>query len=76
MVEVSKEIKIVLLINAIVALIYGIMYMIIPDVTNALTDGPYYNPAFYQLLVALVSRLLLFLYLHLKEVNGKALNRS
>jgi hypothetical protein len=23
--------------------------MIIPDITNAQTDGPYYNPAFYQL---------------------------
>ena len=49
MVEASKEVKIVLLINAIVALIYGIMYMIIPDITNAMKDGPYYNPAFYQL---------------------------
>lgn len=49
MVEASKEVKIVLSINAIVALIYGFMYMIIPDVTNRLTDGPYYNPHFYQL---------------------------
>ncbi|TFG29009.1 MAG: hypothetical protein EU532_04095 [Promethearchaeota archaeon] len=49
MVEASKEVKIVLLINAIVALIYGFMYFIIPDITNQLNDGPYYNPQFYQL---------------------------
>ena len=49
MTEASKEIKIVLTINVIVALIYGFMYMIIPDITNKLTDGPYFNPHFYQL---------------------------
>jgi hypothetical protein len=49
MVEASKEVKIVLSINAIVAIIYGFMYMIIPDITNKLNDTPYYNPHFYQL---------------------------
>lgn len=49
MAEASKEVKIVLSINAIIALVYGFMYMIIPEVTNKLIDGPYYNPQFYQL---------------------------
>jgi hypothetical protein len=69
MVEASKEVKIVLSINAIIALIYGFMYLIIPDVTNALTDGPYYNPHFYQLFGATCFALAIIALLAVKRAE-------
>ena len=67
MVEASKEVKIVLSINAIVALIYGFMYFIIPDLTNQLNDGPYYNPQFYQLFGATCIALAIIALLAIKR---------
>ncbi len=49
MAEISKEMKIVLIINAIVAFIYGCIFLLIPDLYESLTDSPYHNPALLRL---------------------------
>jgi len=43
MTELSKELKIVLIINAIAAFFYGFMFLVIPDIYNELSDEPYPN---------------------------------
>ena len=43
MTELSKELKIMLIINAIAAFIYGVMFLAIPDVYHELSDEPYPN---------------------------------
>ena len=48
MAELSKEMKIVLIINAIVAFIYGFFYLIIPDIYRNLVDAPYYDPGMWR----------------------------
>jgi len=42
MTEISKEVKIVFIINIIVAIIYAIQYLVLPDIFSSGT--PYYNP--------------------------------
>jgi len=42
MAEISKEVKIVLIINIIAGIIYAIQYLVLPDIVSAGT--PYYNP--------------------------------
>ena len=44
MAELSKEVKIILLINAIPAFIYGFLFLIIPDIYVEITDAMFYNP--------------------------------
>ena len=73
MAEASKEIKIIISINAIVALIYGFMYMIIPDIINKLNDGPYYNPQFYQLFGATCFALAIIAFIGVKRGEWESL---
>jgi len=73
MAEASKQAKIILSINAIVALIYGFMYMIMPDATNKLTDGPYYNPHFYQLFGATCFALAIVALLAVKRAEWEGI---
>ena len=49
MAEISKEMKIVLIINMIVGLVYGIMYIFLPEGVYALNDAPYFDPHFWRL---------------------------
>lgn len=49
MAEMSKEMKIVFIINGIVAFIYGCIFLLIPDLYESLTDSPYHNPALLRL---------------------------
>ncbi|MFX0186562.1 MAG: hypothetical protein ACFE8A_02380 [Candidatus Hodarchaeota archaeon] len=42
MTEISKEVKIVAIINMIAGIIYAIQYLVLPDIIAAGT--PYYNP--------------------------------
>ena len=49
MAEFSKEMKILLIINMIVALVYGIMYAIFPEALRALNDAPDFDPHFWRL---------------------------
>jgi len=44
MAEISKEMKIVIIINVIVGLIFAFMYIIIPDTVAKMTDAPTYDP--------------------------------
>ena len=47
MAEISKEMKIVLIINAIIAFIYGFFYLIIPEIYRDLIDATYYDPGMW-----------------------------
>ncbi len=49
MAEISKEMKIVLIINMIVGFIYGIMYVFLPESVYSLNDAPYFDPHFWRL---------------------------
>ncbi len=49
MAEISKEMKIVLIINLFVAFIYGIMYVFLPEGVYSLNDAPYFDPHFWRL---------------------------
>ena len=49
MAEISKEMKIVLIINMIVGLLYGIMYVFLPEGLYSLNDAPYFDPHFWRL---------------------------
>jgi len=49
MAEFSKEMKIVLIINMIVAFVYGIMYLFLPEAVYSLNDAPYFDPHFWRL---------------------------
>lgn len=49
MAEFSKEMKIVLIINMIVAVVYGIMYVFLPEAVYSLNDAPYFDPHFWRL---------------------------
>lgn len=49
MAEFSKEMKIVLIINMIVAFVYGIMYVFLPEAVYSLNDAPYFDPHFWRL---------------------------
>ena len=49
MAEISKMFKIMLLIDVIVAFVYGILYIFLPDVVYTLNDAPFYDPHFWRL---------------------------
>jgi len=49
MTEISKQFKIILIFNIIVAFIYGFMYLVIPEVTRILRDALFYDPLFWRL---------------------------
>lgn len=49
MAEMSKGLKILLGINIIVALIYGIMYLFFPEIIYAINEAPYFDPHFWRL---------------------------
>ena len=48
MTEISKRMKIVLMINVIVAFIYAFFYLIITEAYSKLVDAPYYEPGMWQ----------------------------
>jgi len=49
MAELSKFMKIVLIVSIIAALIYGILYLFVPDFYAGLNDPPAYDPHFWRL---------------------------
>ena len=49
MVEISKEIKYVCIINGIIAIIYGFFYLIIPDIYRYVVDSTYYDPGMWRI---------------------------
>jgi hypothetical protein len=44
MAEFSKNIKIILILKAIPAFVYGFLFLIIPDIYVQITDAMFYNP--------------------------------
>jgi len=48
MVEISKRCKIVLLINAVAALIFMVFYLIIPKLYFTITEGPVFDPYYWR----------------------------
>jgi len=52
--EFSKQMKIVLIINMIVGLVYGIIYAFFPEGLSSLNDAPYFDPHFWRLFGAIL----------------------
>ena len=48
MAEVTKEVKIVLIINAIAALIFTFLYLVIPDIYASLVDPLVFDPYYWR----------------------------
>ena len=49
MAEISKEFKILLIIDAIVGFLYGFMFLIIPEYIRDSRGSPYFDPHFWRL---------------------------
>ena len=49
MTEISKRMKLLLIIDTICAFIYGFLYLVIPEILAALNDPTYYDPHFWRL---------------------------
>jgi len=49
MVEISKNMKIMLVVDAIAGFIYGIFYMIIPELYFVIKDSTNFDPQFWRL---------------------------
>jgi predicted membrane-bound spermidine synthase len=49
MAEISKLFKIMLIIDVIVAFVYGILYFFVPNIVYDLNDAPFYDPHFWRL---------------------------
>jgi len=65
MVEISKEVKIIIYIDMIAALIYGTMYLILPDILFA--GEAYYNPHLTRLWGGVIFVLLIGAIIALKR---------
>lgn len=49
MVEISKNMKIMLVVDAIAGFIYGVFYLIIPEITSLIRESTYFDPQFWRL---------------------------
>ena len=49
MAEISKELKLMLVADVIVAITYGVLYVFAPNVVYSMNDAPYYDPHFWRL---------------------------
>jgi len=49
MAEISKMFKIMLIIDIIIAFIYGILYLFLPNIVSSINDAPFYDPHFWRL---------------------------
>jgi len=72
MVEISKEVKIILYIDIIAAIIYAVQYLIIPDILFA--GGTLYNPHMTRLWGGTIVVLLISALIALKRGELETLN--
>ncbi len=49
MAEMSREYKILLIVHIIVAFIYGIMYLFLPETVYSVNEAPFFDPHFWRL---------------------------
>ncbi len=49
MVEISKNMKIMLIVDAIAGFIYGVFYLIIPELYSVIIDSTNFDPQFWRL---------------------------
>ena len=49
MVEISKNMKIMLVVDAIAGFIYGVFYLIIPELTSLIRESANFDPQFWRL---------------------------
>jgi len=49
MVEMSKNMKIMLIVDAIAGFIYGVFYLIIPELYSVIIDSTNFDPQFWRL---------------------------
>ncbi len=71
MVEISKGLKILLLINAIIGLIFAFLYLAISHVYLSLTQWPFYDPYYSWLFGGTQLILSIFTLLSIKRAEWK-----
>lgn len=49
MAEISKNMKILIIIHIVIAIIYGFLYLVIPEIFSTLNDAPYFDPHVWRL---------------------------
>jgi len=69
MAEISKEIKVVCIINAIIASFYGFLYLIIPDIYRYMIDSLWYDPGMWRIFGATCFVIAIFNLLAIKRAE-------
>ncbi|MFX0072778.1 MAG: hypothetical protein ACFFAO_16980 [Candidatus Hermodarchaeota archaeon] len=69
MAEMSKELKIVVLINSIIALIYGFLFVVLTDIYLDLSDEAYPNPHLLRLWGGTILILAIFGFIIIKRAE-------
>ncbi|MFW9950997.1 MAG: hypothetical protein ACFFKA_12840 [Candidatus Thorarchaeota archaeon] len=49
MAEISKWFKWMLIVDVVIGVIYGVLYVFFPDVVYNMNDAPFYDPHFWRL---------------------------
>ncbi len=73
MTEISKRMKLLLIINTIIAFIYGFFYLVIPEILADLNDAPNYDPHFWRLWGGLLIVLGIFGVLMIKRAEWESI---
>jgi len=69
MAEISKEIKVVCIINAIIAIFYGFLYLIIPDIYRYMIEAINYDPGMWRIFGATCFVIAIFNLLAIKRAE-------
>ena len=69
MTEISKEVKTLFIIDAIVAFIYAFLYLIIPEAYAEMTDPPYFCPDTWRNYGATILAIAIFCLLAIKTAE-------
>ena len=73
MTEISKRMKVILIINTIIAFIYGFLYLVIPEILADLNDAPHFDPHFWRLWGGLCMVLGIFGLLMIKRAEWEGM---
>ena len=69
MAEISKNMKILIGIHIIIAIIYGFLYLVIPEIFSKLIDAPYFDPHVWRLWGGTLLILVIFGVLMIKRAE-------
>jgi len=69
MAEISKRMKLLLIIHVIIAIIYGFLYLVIPEIFSKLIDAPAFDPHVWRLWGGMLIVLAIFGVLMIKRAE-------